>query len=204
MIFAIFAVFAFQESCARSIEIVIACRESERCAPFLCANRPEIRASRVDAFLRLSPTMSAAREAFGPNLRRARVQAGVSLQTIVDATNVSQTLWDGLESNDLSKWPNGVFARAFVKEYAKLVGLDADATIDEFCRCFPQGDRRAEPTMRASAEIVNHQLEWQDHVPPAVDGDRRASSSAPAAIDAKPSEGLFSKMARLRRVFERA
>jgi len=152
----------------------------------------------------MSLQMSAAREAFGPNLRRARVHAGVSLKTIVDATNVSQTLWDGLESNDLSKWPNGVFARAFVKEYAKLVGLDTDATVDEFCRCFPQGDRRAEPMMRASAEIVNHQLEWQDHLPPTViEGDRRASS-APAAIAAKPSEGLFSKMARLRRVFGRA
>ena len=149
--------------------------------------------------------MSAAREAFGANLRRARVQAGVSLKTIVDATNVSQALWDGLESNDLSKWPNGVFARAFVKEYAKLVGLDADATVDEFCRCFPQGDRRAEPVMRASAEIVNHELEWQDHVPPSViEGDRRAPASAPAAIQAKPSEGLFSKMARLRRVLGRA
>lgn len=149
--------------------------------------------------------MSAAREAFGPNLRRARVQAGVSLETIVDATNVSQTLWDGLESNDLSKWPNGVFARAFVKEYAKLIGLDGDATVDEFCRCFPQGDRRAEPVMRASAEIVNHQLEWKDHVPPAiVEGDRRASAPAPDAIQPKPSEGLFSRMARLRRVFERA
>ena len=157
----------------------------------------------MDAFLRLSLAMSAAREAFGPNLRRARVQAGVSLQTIVDATNVSQTLWDGLESNDLSKWPNGVFARAFVKEYAKLVGLDTDATVDEFCRCFPQGDRRAEPVMRASAEIVNHELEWQDHVPPA-DGDRRASASAPAAIEAKPPEGLFSRMARLSRVFKSA
>src|SRR5262245_60638086 len=149
--------------------------------------------------------MSAAREAFGPNLRRARVQAGVSLKTIVEATNVSQTLWDGLESNDLSKWPNGVFARAFVKEYAKLDGLDAGATVDEFCRCFPQGDRRAEPVMRASAEIVNHELEWQDHAPPSViEGDRRAPASAPAAIQAEPSEGLFSQRARLRRVLGRA
>src|SRR4030095_5966034 len=130
----------------------------------------EIRASQLDALLRLSSAMNAARDAFGPYLRRARVQAGVSLQTIVDATNVSQTLWEGVESNDLSKWPNGVFARALVKEDAKLVGLNADATVDEFCRCFPQGDRRAEPTMRASAEIVNHELEWQDHPPPGAGG----------------------------------
>ncbi len=144
------------------------------------------------------------REAFGPNLRRARVQAGVSLQTIVETTNVSQLLWEGLERNDLSRWPNGVFARAFVREYAQLVGLDPDATVDEFCRWFSQGDRRVEPVLRASAEIVNHQLEWQDEVPPTVlEGDRRGSA-APAAPEPKPADGLFSRVARLRRVFERA
>ena len=68
-----------------------------------------------------------AREAFGPNLRRARVQAGVSLQTIVEATNVSETLWDGLECNDFSRWPNGIFARAFVREYALMIGVDPES-----------------------------------------------------------------------------
>ena len=146
-----------------------------------------------------------AREAFGANLRRARVQAGVSLHTIVETTNVSQALWEGLERNDLSRWPNGIFARAFVREYAQLVGLDPDATVDEFCRWFSQGDRRVEPVLRASAEIVNHQLEWQDPVPPTVlEGDRRGSASTSSVPEAKPSEGLFSKVARLRRVFERA
>lgn len=141
------------------------------------------------------------REAFGPNLRRARIQAGVSLQTIVDATNVSEKLWEGLEQNDLSRWPNGVFARAFVREYAQIVGLDADATIDEFCRWFPQGDRRVEAVMRGSAEIVNHQLEWKDDVPPTVEGDRRESESAATAQTSTASTGLF---ARMFRVFERA
>ena len=56
-----------------------------------------------------------AREAFGPNLRRARVQAGVSLRTIVEATNVNEALWEGLERNDFSRWPNGISARAFVR-----------------------------------------------------------------------------------------
>jgi hypothetical protein len=145
------------------------------------------------------------REAFGPNLRRARVNAGVSLHTIVETTNVSQTLWEGLENNDLSRWPNGVFARAFVREYAQLVGLDPDATVDEFCRWFSQGDRRVEPVLRASAEIVNHQLEWEDKVPPSVpEGDRRGAASTTDMAEPKPSAGLFSKVARLRRVFERA
>jgi len=58
--------------------------------------------------------------------------------------------------------------------------------------------------LRVSAEIVNHQLEWQDHVPPGVaEGDRRGSPSTTAG-HAKRPEALFSMVARLRRVFERA
>jgi transcriptional regulator with XRE-family HTH domain len=145
-----------------------------------------------------------AQEAFGPNLRRARLQAGVSLRTIVEATNVSEALWEGLERDDFSRWPNGIFARAFVREYAQAIGVDPEATVDEFCRWFPQGERRAEPELRVSAEIVNHQLEWQDHVPAVVKEDRRGSPSPTPDAPSKRSEGLFAMVARVRRVFERA
>jgi cytoskeletal protein RodZ len=145
-----------------------------------------------------------AQEAFGPNLRRARLQAGVSLRTIVEATNVSEALWEGLERNDFSRWPNGIFARAFVREYAQAIGVDPEATVDEFCRWFPQGERRAEPELRVSAEIVNHQLEWQDHVPAVVKEDRRGSPSPTPDAASKRPEGLFAMVARVRRVFERA
>jgi len=145
-----------------------------------------------------------AREAFGPNLRRARLQAGVSLRTIVEATNVSAALWEGLERNDFSRWPNGIFARAFVREYAQAIGVDPEAAVDEFCRWFPQGDRRTEPTLRASAEIVNHQLDWRDETPPTVLEDRRGASSSAPATQPKPPDGLFARVARLRRVFQRA
>jgi cytoskeletal protein RodZ len=146
-----------------------------------------------------------AREAFGPNLRRARVQAGVSLRTIVEATNVSQVLWDGLERSDFSRWPSGIAARAFIRDYAQIIGVDPNATVDDFCRWFPQGDRRAEPVLRGSAEIVNHELEWEDHVPPDVaEGDRRGSPSTTSAAPAKRPEARFSMVARLRRVFDRA
>src|SRR3954464_488922 len=130
-----------------------------------------------------------AREAFGPNLRRVRIQRGISLQTIAKATNVSVALWEGLERGDLSRWPQGIFARAFVRDYAEAIGVDPEATVDEFCRCFPQGDRRAAPTLKVHAEIVNHDLDYEGRPPRAlVDGDRRAGSPAtasPAAIDKK-------------------
>jgi transcriptional regulator with XRE-family HTH domain len=118
-------------------------------------------------------------DAFGPNLRRIRIQRGVSLEQIALATKVSAALWAGLERNDLSRWPTGIYARGFVREYARAVGVDVESTVDEFCRSFPQGDRRAEPLIRGQAQIVNHPLNWQDNVPPVVsEGDRRGALSA--------------------------
>jgi transcriptional regulator with XRE-family HTH domain len=117
------------------------------------------------------------RDTFGPRLRSERERRGISIETIAAVTKVGADLWLGLERNDFSKWPSGIFARAFIRDYAKAVGLDADELVDEFCRLFPQGDRRAARLIQAQAEIIGH-------VPSAVEdpsmvprsGDRRASA----------------------------
>ena len=118
------------------------------------------------------------RDTFGPNLRRLRMKRGVSLEQIAAKTKVNVALWTAMERNDLSRWPTGIYARAFMREYAGAIGEDPESTVDEFCRWFAQGDRRAEPTIRGQAEIVGHQnLVWQDQAPSHVsDGDRRGSS----------------------------
>jgi transcriptional regulator with XRE-family HTH domain len=146
------------------------------------------------------------REAFGPNLRRIRLQRGVSLQQLATSTKVSETLWAGLERNDFSRWPNGIFARAYVREYAKAIGVDPEATVDEFCRWFPNGDRRALPTIKGQAEIVGHNdLQWQDPAPPVGDGDRRGSAGASApASAAKKTKSGGPLTALVRRVLSRA
>ena len=94
------------------------------------------------------------REAFGPNLRRLRIQRGISLHQIAAETKVSADLWDGLEHNNFDRWPGGIFARAYVREYARLIGADPESTVDDFCRWFPQGDRRVLRVVREQAEIA--------------------------------------------------
>jgi transcriptional regulator with XRE-family HTH domain len=116
-------------------------------------------------------------EAFGPNLRRRRIRQGISLEEIARQTHVSMELWDAMERNDLSQWPTGISARAFIREYAVAIGVDPSDTVSDFCRWFPQGDRRAERLVRGAAEIVGHQLEWQDDLPHSIKSDRRASST---------------------------
>jgi transcriptional regulator with XRE-family HTH domain len=114
------------------------------------------------------------REAFGPNLRRLRVQRGISLESIAAATKVNADLWAGLERNDLSRWPAGIYARAYVRAYAVKVGIDPDATVDEFCRLFPNGDRRVVRIVREQAALVGHDLRWKDDLVGSVTDERRS------------------------------
>jgi transcriptional regulator with XRE-family HTH domain len=118
-----------------------------------------------------------AQEAFGPNLRRRRVREGISLEEIARHTHVSIEMWEAMERNDFSQWPSGISARAFIREYAVAIGVDPSEAVNDFCRWFPQGDRRAERLVRGTAEIVGHQLTWQDDLPHLVQRDRRVSST---------------------------
>jgi transcriptional regulator with XRE-family HTH domain len=131
------------------------------------------------------------RQAFGPNLRRVRLQRGISIDRIAAATKISADLWTGLEQNDLSRWPAGLYARAYVRAYALEIGIDPDVTVDEFCRCFPAGDRRAGRLVREQAALLGHDLQWRDDLGH-IEGDRRANRSA---VDQPPT--VFTKGGRL-------
>ena len=103
------------------------------------------------------------KESFGPVLRAARERRGVTLKQLAAETKLSVELWESLEENDLSRWPKRVFARSYVRDYALKVGLDADEVVNEFCRLFPEwGDRRAERVIREKAQIIAHDLDWED------------------------------------------
>lgn len=138
-----------------------------------------------------------ARDRFGPNLRRIREQRGISLEHLADRTNVDVELWAALERNDVSRWPSGIFARAFIREYARAIGMEPESTVDEFCRCFPNGDRRRGHILRAEAELLGLESEWQEDLVEPLE-DRRRAPSAPAAP--KPDSGRESLLARRSRL----
>jgi len=150
------------------------------------------------------------RDAFGPNLRRIRIQRGLTLEQLAATTKVSVSLWAGLERNDFSRWPTGIYARSYVRDYAAAIGVDPASTVDDFCRWFPQGDRRAEMLIRGQAQIVGHDnLAWQDQVPPvAGDNDRRGgiatAQKRPAHWTASAAATFTQMFGRLRRAVGRA
>jgi hypothetical protein len=115
-------------------------------------------------------------DTFGPRLRAERERRGISVETIASVTKVGGDLWEGLERNDFSRWPSGIFARAFVRDYARAIGLDADETVNEFCRLFPIGDRRTSRLIQAQATLLGHSLDYAESGSVPADGDRRAAS----------------------------
>jgi hypothetical protein len=101
-------------------------------------------------------------ETFVTRLRRYRQRNAISLDEISSATRVKRELLEALENNDLADWPRGLYARAWIRAYATAVGLDPIDTVDEFCRLFPHGDRRANGTIREIAAIVASPSGYRD------------------------------------------
>lgn len=85
------------------------------------------------------------RDSFGARLRRHREDRGVSLAEIADQTKIKSSLLDGLERDDISQWPAGIFRRAYVRAYAAAIGFDPDAAVREFLALYPNSIEAPEP-----------------------------------------------------------
>lgn len=83
-------------------------------------------------------------ETFGGRLRRERERRQIALSSISANTKISASFFEALERNDLSRWPTGIFRRAFIRAYATGIGLDPDTVAKEFHERFPDP---AEPTL---------------------------------------------------------
>ena len=73
---------------------------------------------------------------FGDKLRLARERRGLSVSQLAARTKISIGALEALERSDVSKLPGGLFSRAFVRSYAREVGLDANETVREFIERF--------------------------------------------------------------------
>jgi cytoskeleton protein RodZ len=70
--------------------------------------------------------------AFGEELRRAREERGVTVETICEATKVSAKHIRALEAGQLGEMPGGVFRRGFVRSYLRVLGLDEALWMQRF------------------------------------------------------------------------
>lgn len=77
-------------------------------------------------------------DSFGARLRRQRERQHVTLAQIAASTKIQASLFEGLERNDVSRWPGGIFRRSFIRAYAEAIGLNPDHVCREFLERFPE------------------------------------------------------------------
>lgn len=100
--------------------------------------------------------MDTAAVSFGRRLRQQRECRGIVLETIAASTKIKASLLADLERDDVSKWPPGIFRRAFVREYAANIGLEPESVVAEFIHLFP--DEASAAGARTAPPPVVHDL----------------------------------------------
>lgn len=95
--------------------------------------------------------MNKATQALGRRLRQERERLGISLEAIAESTKIKRSLLADLERGDASRWPPGIYGRAFVRHYALAIGLPADRVLSEFLEVFPEKGAPSPPPVQPQA-----------------------------------------------------
>lgn len=89
---------------------------------------------------------------FGAWLRGQREAREISLREIAEDTKISLRYLEALEEDRHEVLPATVFAKGFLREYGKFVGLDPDDVINRYISSFPSTERVEEaPTPRKTS-----------------------------------------------------
>ncbi|MBI1761232.1 MAG: helix-turn-helix domain-containing protein [Acidobacteria bacterium] len=65
----------------------------------------------------------------GQELQRLRNERGINLHQIADATHIGVRFLQAIESDTYDILPGGIFNRAFVRKFAKYVGMDEEQAL---------------------------------------------------------------------------
>lgn len=68
----------------------------------------------------------------GNRLKEARLEKGLSLDDLQEATKIQKRYLVGIEEGNYSAMPGKFYVRAFIKQYAEAVGLEPEAVFEEF------------------------------------------------------------------------
>ncbi len=126
-------------------------------------------------------------DCFGPRLRRERERRQISLASIAGNTKISLSLLQGLERDDVSRWPHGIFRRSFVRDYATAIGLDPEETTREFLMRFPDPADAREPLGGTSGAHLAH----PPHPAPGVAG--ASSGETALRLTLADTSGTFAR-----------
>jgi GAF domain-containing protein len=132
-------------------------------------------------------------QTFGARLRQRRERQKIALAAISEQTKINLSLLEALERDDVSRWPVGIFRRAYVRSYAQAIGLDPNVLVREFLERYPDPleeiDSISETAARAGAQGGPPPTRFRYIVGSAVrslSGRREFAQDSPAAARIAP------------------
>lgn len=115
----------------------------------------------------------------GEQLRKAREAKGLSISDIEKATKIQSRYLEAIENNDFDKLPGDFYVRAFIRQYAQIVGLDGKELLSQY-----QGEVANEVSQpeESPAQEVHEEAHEEEPAPaePAENKPARISASRPA------------------------
>jgi cytoskeleton protein RodZ len=102
----------------------------------------------------------------GDTLRRERQRRNIDLPEIAGKLKISTRFLEAIEHDDFGKLPGGVFTKSFVRQYADLLGLDADEIAVEMGHMLDPEPALAEMPGKPKPDVPGIELEmgeesWQ-------------------------------------------
>ncbi len=88
----------------------------------------------------------------GSRLKNERERQGLTIEQIMEITKVSRVNINAIESGNQKEFPHEVYAKGFVKTYAKALGLDAEEVGEEFSQIMRTGTADAEDVVDGSVQ----------------------------------------------------
>jgi len=74
----------------------------------------------------------------GDTLRRERLRRGLDFDKVAAETKIGRHQLEAIEANHFDRLPGGVFARSFVRQYARLLELDEEEILAELKKQFEE------------------------------------------------------------------
>ena len=122
-------------------------------------------------------------ETLGTRLRRERERRQIALASIAENTKINSMLLEGLERDDVSRWPSGIFRKSYVRSYAEAVGLDPDPVVREFTERWPDPQQTLEPVPAAAETHRLRNVPSESELQPTALADGLRRRGAAAACD---------------------
>jgi cytoskeletal protein RodZ len=97
---------------------------------------------------------------FGTWLRRQREIRDIGLQEIAEATKISIRYLDALEQDRFELLPAAVFARGFLREYSRYVGINPDEAVNYFLSAQGQDPGEPESPAQAVPTLPKRRRDW--------------------------------------------